>query len=68
MAFFELPLLLTVFFVCGGWKMAVCTLLYVGGGLILAALMGDCAVRGMRKAFHEQEQCELAEQLRKEDV
>lgn len=66
MAFFEVPLLATVFFVDGGWKMAVCSALYVGGGLILAALMGDCAVRGMRKAFREQEQRELAQQRKRE--
>ena len=68
MAFFEVPLLLTVFFVGGGWKMVACTVLYVGGGLILASLMGDAAVRGMRKDFDEHEQRELAEQRQKEEA
>lgn len=66
MAFFELPLLLTVFFVCGGWKMVACSVLYVGGALVTASLIGEYSVGKMRKAFHEQEQRELAQQREKE--
>ena len=67
LAFFELPLLLTVFFVDGGWKMVACSALYIGGALVLASLIGELSVYKMRKAFHEQEQCELAEQIKKEE-
>lgn len=67
MTFFETPLLLTVFFVEGGWKMVACSALYVGGALVLASLIGDFSVRHMRKAFHEQEHRELAEQIKKEE-
>lgn len=66
MAFFEVPLLATVLFVDGGWKMVACSALYVGGALVTASLIGECSVGKMRKAFHEQEQRELAEQRRKE--
>ena len=67
LAFFELPLLLTVFFVDGGWKMVACSALYIGGALVLASLIGEHSVYKMRKAFHEQEQRELAEQIKKEE-
>ena len=66
MAFFEVPLLATVFFVDGGWKMMACSVLYVGGALVTASLIGECSVGKMRKAFHEQEQRELAQQRREE--
>lgn len=67
LAFFELPLLLTVFFVDGGWKMVACSALYIGGALVLASSTGELSVYKMRKAFHEQEQRELAEQIKKEE-
>ncbi len=67
MAFFELPLLATIFFVDGGWKMVACSVLYVGGALVMASLIGECSVRKMRKAFAEQEQRELAQQRKKEE-
>ena len=67
LAFFELPLLITVFFVEGGWKMVACSALYIGGALVLASLIGELSVYKMRKEFHEQEQCELAEQIKKEE-
>ncbi|MBQ3203119.1 MAG: hypothetical protein IJB36_05705 [Clostridia bacterium] len=67
MAFFEVPLLATVFFVDGGWKMVACSALYIGGALMLASLIGEHSVYKMRKEFHEQEQCELAEQIKKEE-
>lgn len=66
MAFFEVPLLATIFFVDGGWKMVACSALYVGGALVTASLIGECSVGKMRKAFHEQEQRELAQQREKE--
>ena len=67
LVFFELPLLLTVFFVDGGWKMVACSALYIGGALVLASSTGELSVYKMRKAFHEQEQRELAEQIKKEE-
>lgn len=67
LAFFEVPLLLTVFFVDGGWKMAVCTALFVGGSLVLGALVGEIAVSKMRKDIAAAEQRELAEQRKKEE-
>lgn len=67
MAFFEVPLLATVFFVDGGWKMVACSALYIGGALVLASLIGELSVYKMRKAFYEQEQCELLEQMKKEE-
>lgn len=67
LAFFELPLLLTVFFVDGGWKMAACTGLFVGGSLILGGIIGEVSANKMRKAFAQIEQRELAEQLKKEE-
>ena len=67
LAFFELPLLLTVFFVDGGWKMAACTGLFVGGSLILGGIIGEVSANKMRKAFAQIEQRELAEQLTKEE-
>ncbi|MBR3778669.1 MAG: hypothetical protein IKL13_02960 [Clostridia bacterium] len=67
MAFFEVPLLATVFFVDGGWKMVACSALYIGGALVLASLIGEHSVYKIRKEFHEQEQCELAEQIKKEE-
>lgn len=66
MAFFEVPLLATIFFVDDGWKMVACSVLYVGGGLVLASLKGEFSVCKMRKAFREQEKRELAEQMKKE--
>ena len=67
MAFFEVPLLITIFFISSGWKMVACSALYIGGALVLASLIGEHSVYKMRKAFHEQEQCELAEQIKKEE-
>lgn len=67
LAFFEAPLLLTVFFVDGGWKMAACSGLFIGGSLILGALIGELAVSKMRKDFATAEQRELAEQRIKEE-
>lgn len=67
MAFFEVPLLITVFFIGSGWKMVACSALYIGGALVLASLIGELSVYKMRKEFHEQEQCELAEQIKKEE-
>lgn len=67
LAFFEAPLLLTVFYVDGGWKMAVCSALFVGGSLVLGALAGEIAVSKMRKEFKATEQRELAEQRKKEE-
>ena len=67
LAFFEAPLLLTVFFVNGGWKMAACTALFVGGSLVLSGLIGEVAVSKMRKDFEATEQWELAEQRKKEE-
>ena len=66
-AFFEIPLLATVFFVEGGWKMAVCSVLFVGGSLILAGLIGDISAEKLRKEYKRTEQQELADQLRKEE-
>lgn len=67
MAFFEVPLLITMFFIGSGWKMVACSALYIGGALVLASLIGELSVYKMRKEFHEQEQCELAEQIKKEE-
>lgn len=67
LAFFEIPLLATVFFVEGGWKMAVCSVLFVGGSLILAGLIGDISAEKLRKEYKRTEQRELADQLRKEE-
>lgn len=67
LAFFEVPLLLTVFYVGGGWKMAVCSALFVGGSLVLGGLIGECSVNKMRKEFEATEQRELAEQRKKEE-
>ncbi len=67
MAFFEVPLLITIFFISSGWKMVACSALYIGGALVLASLIGELSVYKMRKEFHEQEQCELAEQIKKEE-
>ena len=66
MAFFEAPLLLTVFFINGGWKMAVCTILYLGS-LLLGALAGELSATRLRRKIAETEKKELAEQLRKEE-
>lgn len=67
LAFFEIPLLATVFFVEGGWKMVVCSVLFVGGSLILAGLIGDISAEKLRKEYKRTEQRELADQLRKEE-
>lgn len=67
LAFFELPLLATVFFVEGGWKMAACSGLFIGGSLILGALVGEMVVGKMRREFCTAEQRELTEQLKKEE-
>ena len=67
MTFFEAPLLLTVFYVDGGWKMATCSALFVGGSLVLGGLIGEASVSKMRKEFKATEQRELAEQRKKEE-
>lgn len=67
MAFFEVPLLATIFFVDGGWKMAACSALFVGGSLVLGGLIGETSVSKMRKEFKATEQRELAEQRKKEE-
>ena len=67
LAFFEAPLLLTVFYVSGGWKMAACSALFVGGSLVLGGLIGEASVSKMRKEFKATEQRELAEQRKKEE-
>lgn len=67
LAFFEAPLLLTVFYVNGGWKMAACSALFVGGSLVLGGLIGEASVSKMRKEFKATEQRELAEQRKKEE-
>ena len=67
LAFFELPLLLTVFFVGGGWKMVACSVLFVGGSLILGGLIGEWSASRLRKEYAATEQRELEEQLRKEE-
>lgn len=66
LAFLEVPLLLTVFYVEGGLKMAACSALFVGGSLILAGLVGEWCASGLRRELREQEQRELEEQLKKE--
>ena len=67
LAFFELPLLTTVFFVEGGWKMVACSALLIGGSLIVGGLAGEVAVSKMRREIRDTEQRELAEQLKKEE-
>ena len=67
LAFLEAPLLLTVFYVSGGWKMAACSALFVGGSLVLSGLIGEASVSKMRKEFKATEQRELAEQRKKEE-
>lgn len=67
LAFFELPLLLSVFFIEGGWKMVACSGLFVGGSLMLGGLIGEVSANKLRKNFKEIEQRELAEQLKKEE-
>lgn len=67
LAFLEVPLLLTVFFVGGGWKMVACSVLFVGGSLILGGLIGEWSASRLRKEYAATEQRELAEQLRKEE-
>lgn len=67
LAFFEVPLLLTVFFIDGGWKMATSTGLFVGGSLIVGGLIGELSANKIRKEFKIMEQRELQEQLRKEE-
>ncbi len=66
LAFFEAPLLLTVFFIDDGWKMAACTGLLLLSW-ILGGLIGDSSANKLRKEFHNMEQKELAEQLQKEE-
>lgn len=66
LAFFEVPLLLTVFFISDGWKMVACTGLLLLSWIV-GALIGDAFVNKLRKQFREMEQQELAEQLRKEE-
>ncbi len=66
MAFFEAPLLLTVFFIDGGWKMAACTALYIGA-ILLGTLAGELSADPLRRKLAETEKQELAEQLRKEE-
>lgn len=67
LAFFELPLLATVFFIDGGWKMVICSALFLGGSLILGSIIGEMSANKLRKEFTEIEQRELEEQLRKEE-
>ena len=66
LSFFEVPLLLTVFFVSDGWKMAACSGLLLFSW-ILGGLIGDASANKLRKQFHDMEQKELAEQLQKEE-
>ena len=67
LAFLEVPMLMTAFFINGGWKMVVCSALFIGGSLILGALIGEISVSKMRASICEQEQRELSEQLQKEE-
>ena len=67
LAFFEVPLLLTVFFIDSGWKMVVCSALFIGGSMILGSIIGEISVGKLRKEFKALEQRELAEQLQKEE-
>ena len=67
LAFFEVPLLLAVFYVDDGWKMAACSALFVGGSLVLGGLISEASVSKMRKEFKATEQRELAEQRKKEE-
>lgn len=67
LAFFEVPLLLTMFFIDGGWKMVACTSLLLLSW-ILGALIGDASANKLRKEFRDTEQRELTEQLRKEEA
>ena len=67
LAFFEVPLLLTMFFIDGGWKMVACTSLLLLSW-ILGALIGDASANKLRKEFCDTEQRELTEQLRKEEA
>lgn len=67
LAFFEAPLLTTVFFINGGWKMAACSALFVGGSMILGSIIGELSTGKLRKEFKALEQRELAEQLQKEE-
>ena len=67
LAFFELPLLITVFFAEGGWKMVACAVLFIGGSLILGGLAGEMAVSKMRREIRDAEQREWIEQLKKEE-
>lgn len=66
LALFEVPLLLTVFFIDGGWKMVACTSLLLLSW-ILGALIGDASANKLRKQFQDMEKSELTEQLRKEE-
>lgn len=66
LAFFEVPLFLTIFFIDGGWKMVACTGLLLLSWIV-GALIGDASVNKLRKQFRDMEQQELAEQLRKEE-
>lgn len=66
LAFFEVPLMLTVFFIDGGWKIVACTsLLFLSW--VLGALISDASANKLRKEFRDTEQRELTEQLRKEE-
>lgn len=66
MTFFEMPLLLTVFFINDGWKMAAGSGLCLAG-LLLGLLIGEMSANNLRRSFAETEQRELKEQLRKEE-
>ena len=66
LAFFEVPLMLTVFFIDGGWKMVACSGLLLLSW-VLGALIADASANKLRKQFRDMEQKELAEQLRKEE-
>jgi len=67
LAFLEVPMLMIVFFINGGWKMVVCSALFIGGSLILGSIIGEISVGKLRKEFKALEQRELAEQLQKEE-
>ena len=67
LTFFEVPLLLSIFYIDGDWKMAACSALFVGGSLIVGGLAGEMAAGKLRKEYAEIEQKELAEQLKKEN-
>ena len=66
LAFFEVPLLLTVFFIDGGCKMVACSGLLLLSW-ILGAVIGDASATKLRREIRDMEEQELAEQLRREE-